>query len=387
MTVPRPWTVLAIDDQQEVLDRLSRALDGANLGDGAEVQCITSTKFTDAMGMLDARRVDLLVLDLLDELGGGDDAGREVFEALKSRIATPVVFYTGNENRLADIASYPLVWIVPKHEGTDGVVETLTEVVAGGLPSLVRGIDEHVRALLREFFWGHVQDEWGDLALASHADRAAIVVQRLAKSLDATRLNTLQGALSDLVGETTPWHAAQMYVVPPLSSDHESGDVCWESTTGRWSVILTPACDLTLQADGTRSVDWVTMAEAVPLSELPQGAAWRDGGYGAAGRGKLETVLKGGKERYFYLPKLLHLIPHLVVDLERVHNVSYLDINQWARRASLAAPYSQVLLGRHARFMGRLGYENVPVDDILAAMADGAELDLPTPSLSDEGGR
>jgi hypothetical protein len=202
-----------------------------------------------------------------------------------------------------------------------------------------------------------LDQECGD---AAPADVAALLVQRLARSLEATRMDTLQGPLGSLAAPAAPpWHPAQMYVVPPLQSRHDTGDIVRNESDGRQAVVLTPACDLE-----QNKADFVVMAAAIPLRTHVAFRTWNDS-RSQSNRGKLRDVISGKNERYFYLPSLLHYFDDLIVDLQQLEHVPVTDLDRWTVSASLALPYAQVLSGRFVRYLGRLGYEDPPADDIL----------------------
>jgi hypothetical protein len=345
-----------------VLNRVRRAVETRRLGDGAPVHVVTETNFTAARACVNLYRVDLVVLDVRDE-SGSDHAGSDAFDEIRAAVFAPVVFHTAYASRVSVHAAPPVVTVVQKHEGSAAVVDALRAAVASGLPGLLRGVDDHVSELMRDYFWGHVAKHWEDLAAASAPDRAALLVQRLARSLEATRMDKLHGSLAPLVAEAaTPWHPAQMYIVPPIATSLETGDLCIDPDGGHW-VVLTPACDL-----AQCKADFVTVARARPLDESAQMEKWVAGAYSKNSAEALRAVLSGKNERYFYLPQLVHLVPDLLVDLQETSALDVDLVGGWRVVASLALPYAHVLSARYARYIGRLGYDDVPVDTVLTRL-------------------
>lgn len=392
-----PWTVLIVDDDPEYLaDTAAEVMQRACAPDGNPPHVLTEQSFSKAEYLLRTSTVDVVILDVRDDQTEGgapdDDRGVRVFEDLKRLRFVPVVFFTAIESRVQELDAPPLVQVVSKADGSEAAAAAVEVAFRSGAPVAVRALGDHVREVMRKYLWEHIGPRWAAYQGAPRDQLANLLASRLAKSLEHTSAHELQGALGDAMPTPRDWHPSRMYVVPPLSAGHSTGDVVRDSV-GAYSVLLTPECDLEVRSSGECKAEHIMLARGQLLKELPvftnwfaadlafrvSGEAMPPGGYEAADSIKhkalkktagetsaeLKPLLKGTTvDRYFHLPGFLD-IPDLLIDLQHVESKPHGTLESLTPVASLNAPYAQALLSRFSRYVGRVGLDDPDTEWLL----------------------
>jgi len=367
---PEPsYTVLIVDDDETFLNDAREFLEHPATTFGAVLRVLTSAHFEDAERMLADGVIDVLVLDVRDANDGvvDEEHGVRVFSSIKALQFLPVVFHTGMPATVERHAQPPLVQVVPKTAGVEGLAEAIQRAFASGLPALARGLARHVRDVTRDYLWNDVAAQWDQLQGHRALDVAYQLTSRLARSLAAAdaaplvaglQLTEPDGDGADAEATDQGWHVARMYVVPALGDPHgppDTGELVINSND-EWWLVLTPACDI-----ANDKADWTQLARCLPLEQLAPVQKLNAARPGAdnAVRGKVVDLLKGKEQRYFHLPAYLAL-PDLVLDLQQVTAVSKEQMHQFRRRASLTPPYTQSVVARYTAYIGRVGLPDPP---------------------------
>lgn len=394
-----PWRILVVDDNAAIADQIAEVI-RTDRSRSKDVSVIVEVEasFQKALELVDAARIDLLVLDVRDqgvaeESGdtvdadeeGSDvteaDAGLTVFHKVRDRRFVPVIFYTGLPNLVdATIVRSPFVQVVSKidSESTMQLRAAVTAVLSSTLPAVHRALIGHVETIVREFMSSFVEEHWDELeAPDRRGDLAHLLLRRLALSLAdggeilSSRLgnNTTVALSEDRV------HPMRFYILPPVG-DLTTGDIVVGSASRQtkkrdaqtqepangdeppptmegedaaapsvtWYVILTPACDLV----PTRlKADFVVVAECVPLETSPEYAAWAK-----TRPHPSEEAPKASITAEKSLGRLMHnkrdnrpadrdyflpaawSVPNLIVDFQRISSVTLDDLTSGYRRVA-----------------------------------------------------
>jgi hypothetical protein len=85
----------------------------------------------------------------------------------------------------------------------------------------------------------------------------------------------------------------------------------------------------------------------------------------------LNDLIRGKLARYCYFPEF-RTIPDLMLDLERVQSIPFVELKQFRRVASLVRPYYDALLARHSQFRGRIGVPELNSEVVRQRLSDKA---------------
>jgi len=226
------WQLLFVDDDAETCRQVREFLDGETIvAPNERLRVKTLTDFASALNELEARRFDLLILDV--RLGPYDEvreeeAGITTLEAIRQRRFVPVVFYTGLP-RLVQALETPLIRVVEKTEGLPRLLETVRSIFATRLPAVNRALIRHLETVQRDYMWDFVATHWE--RFGDTPDRTALaylLARRLAMSLSGPGIRQLAQDLGDPTGAAAVEgrvHPMQYYVMPPIEPAPLAGDL------------------------------------------------------------------------------------------------------------------------------------------------------------------
>lgn len=369
------WQILFVDDDPETCEQVSSYLEQMVVGENDRLKITTKTQFDEALGELESRYYDIVILDV--RLGSlkaklESEAGTETLNAIKERRFIPVIFYTALPKKVSDLET-PLIRIVEKTEGVPKLLSTIKEVLSTNLPFVNRALLRHLGKVQRDYMWEFVANNWE--AFGDTPDRtslAYLLARRLAKSLDSPGIQKLAEKLGDstrIMCSEDNVHPMRYYIVPPLGIRPMAGDVIKEADGAKtkYMVLITPSCDFVQD-----KADHILFAYCTPLRETQEYIDWKKNPDDPRRRyiNKLLTLLKNGKERFFFLPGIFN-IPDLIVDYQKVTTFEPQEFTRLTKEekltcvASLDSPYCEELCARFSRYFGRLGTPDLNTELII----------------------
>ncbi len=373
-------------------------------------------------------RDDTLALEVdPDDLHGDDatsaDIGVGIAREIRARRFAPIIFWTAVP-QYAGASKEPFVTVLSKTGDPETLVPAVKRVFESGLPAVHRALLGHVETVTRDFMADFVEKNWTAMETAEQkGDMAHLLSRHLGASL-ASGGDVLAANLAeeDAVDVTAPGgvHPMRVYIIPPVDNliagellfgprllptaiagagagmagdggggdrsggDGDDGGDC-EGADGVidgsecWYVVLTPSCDLVA---GHEKAEYVVVAECRPFEECDEyerflaARATHDGQdpYEPAGDvrkrlTKLFTNNRQGRQqdRDYFLPAAWS-VPALLADFQRIAHIPHGDVHTYQRRAQLDGPYSEALVNRATRYLGRVGTPDLDTDELLAKL-------------------
>ena len=360
------WRFLLVEDKNDIAAQVVEAVPSfIDAPDTAEVERAASFKV--GMEKLEKQRFDILILDLKDDQDTSLDeedisAGLAIFERLKGIRFVPVVFYTAHPHKVREFES-PFVKVVEKAQGLEVLEREIRSILATKLPQLTQTIE----SMQREYMWDFAANHWKEFNDQQHkTDIAYLMARRLAAKLEIESTSLARQVTANAADESitgSDVHPMQMYVYPPLE-ELRGGSIVFgkqSEATGHW-IVLTPTCDF-----AQKKAQTVLLARCLPLTESPEYGDWsRDPN--AKSTANLKSLIgdnrakigkiNGQPERYKFLPGTF-FIEDIVVDFQETVCVSVEVLKSFQNVANLDSPFAEALIGKFARYFGRLGTPNI----------------------------
>jgi CheY-like chemotaxis protein len=374
---PSRWQLLLVDDDPTICAEVREYLERATISDPDDhPQVEVLVDFSEALGVLETHRIDLLILDV--RLGSQEgtqeeEAGTAILAAVREKRFVPVVFYTALPNLVRHLAT-PFIQVVEKTEGLACLLEAVRRIFATRLPTVNRALVRYMEMVQRDYMWDFVAKHWQQFSSTPDGTQLAyLLARRLAISLSGPAIREFAQNLGDPAG-TSPIegrvHPMQYYVMPPVEPAPMTGDLYQGQIgdrNGHW-VLLTPSCDL---ATGREKAEWPLLAHCVPLAEQKEHLKWhaRLPGPSSQASEDLRALLQNNRkntqpDRFHFLPAALSL-PDLVVDFQQVVTLPIKQMQTLERLASLDSPFAEALLARFVRYYGRLGTPDLDLDCVM----------------------
>ena len=354
------WRVLAIDDDQESLDRIKDLLEVEPLPSAGFVEVTTETCFDAALSHLDRHRVDLVVLDIRlgDNEPADEEAGLRTRDQIHAVRFLPIVFYTGLPNWANSTDEEPFIAVVTKGEAATALADSVDRLLASGPPQVQRALVRELENVIRSFMLDYVKPQWAAAFTTEtgKSNLAHILARRLSAALTGAELERL---VAELDFPVTPGSVSPLryYLIPPVGNAPKVGDLHYiagpetSASPESWWVVLTPTCDLV-----HGKADFALLARCNPLDCTP---AFQN----VAGnlqpsktqKSNLKTILRNNESpRMFYLPAAFE-IPHLIVDFQDLRTIRGERLACMEPSASLDSPYAEELQARFTSYFGRVG--------------------------------
>ncbi|MEG4496638.1 response regulator [Microcoleus sp. F10-C6] len=382
MANEKTWRLLFVDDEEDFCEQARDFFDNEEaITDGeASVQVTTLTSFEEALNILENGRFDLIILDVRlqsNEPQAEEEAGISTLEAIKRKRFIPIIFYTGVPHLVSSFET-PLIKVVEKTEGFKGLQKVMKEIFTTQLPAVNRALIRHLETVQRDYMWDFVAKHWEELSdTHDHAGLAYLLARRLGVSLSGSGIyqltKDLGGSINTVIREGCV-HPMHYYVMPPLHLAHPlAGDIYKENIEEqvKYWIILTPSCDF-----AQKKVEEVLFARCELLSEQAEYKAWQSNlpNPSKSNEEKLKALLKNNRqksqqERFYFLPGTLAL-PDLLVDFQQLKTLQCKELEKpiqeiWERVASLDSPFTEALLARFTRYLGRLGTPDLDIDVVM----------------------
>ena len=247
--------LLLVEDEDDVVRSYQEVLDDYVQEHDRSIEMRVVKTLDDAIsslgGSLDAAIVDL-------NLGNDTSDGGAVIEEIKKHFRIPVAVLTATPTDAEN--EPPVIEIYTKGEHPfDQVLDRLCAIYDIGLTEIVGGrglLEERLNQVFLKNLLPTL-DVWIDYAQHD--------TERTKKALLRYALGHL---VADLEGDETPCYPEEVYLAPPLVDSLQTGTLVRHNQQDTCHIVMTPACDLVIRANGEPKTDVVVVAEIVPEDYL-----------------------------------------------------------------------------------------------------------------------
>ena len=331
-----PLKLLLVEDDDKVVRDYQEVLKAYIKEHERPIQMHVVKNLTDAIRNLDGS-IDAAIVDL--NLGNDTSDGGKVIEEVKKHFRIPVVVLTATP---ADAENEPpVVGIYTKGEHPfRQVLDRLWDIFEVGLTKIMGG-----RGLLEE--------RLNNVFLRNLLPTLDVWIGYAQQDNERTRKALLRYALghlaADLDADDTPCYPEEVYLAPPLENSLQTGALVRHKQENTCHIVMTPACDLVLRANGTPKTDVVVVAEVVPEDSLFESLN------ADAGR---QNRLKRNNDSYcFHWLPAAHGVSGGFVDFRRLRTVRWdeFDGDFDHLDARVAPSFVKDIVSRFSTFYARQG--------------------------------
>lgn len=358
-----------VDDRQA--QEIKEMIEGTRvLGEQNPIEVEVCETFDDAYPALEHKRIDLIVLDLKDDERDTNSteqlAGERVFEEIRQKLFTPVIFYTGLPRRVEHLAN-PFVKVLGRG-GADQIRDAIKDIFGTRIPQLLRHLEEEQRS----YMWDTLLERKHILANSSEEEVAYLLARRLANVLESSSVRRfLSGSAPSGDIESAGIHPVEMYIFPSTDPDLLTGDIVKFDTEdlAGYYIILTPSCDL---ASEHAKAEQVLLAKCILLEDVDEVKAFAKSQTNKT-REELKKLINnrpgvGRQElRYHFLPGTSFL-PGFLVDFQHLFQLPFENNGKdliSARVCSLDNPFAEALSAQFIRYYSRLGTPDLDIEKVI----------------------
>lgn len=370
-----PWRILLVEDDEQMRQDVQEYL--SDLVVAGRNLVVSPYDFPDALLEIEQRRADLIILDVFrgSALTGADMVGLEVLSAIQTTGFCSVILYTAHPEKVEDEAS-PFVRLVGKDANSlEKLKAVIEQLFSTRVPQIFRAIDEHVKAVIRDYMWNFVNKNWEVLQpISGKPEFLRVVLRRLGASFSSAGIAEASATIFDGVQDTNAAagtvHPAEFYIMPPV--DHTSirmGDIRVRSVNGidQHLVVLWPSCDMVFSENRQPKTDRVLCARAEGITREPEVQKYKEEP-SKTKRDKVRELLKnnraGGAERYHFVPSLCDL-PDMLIDFQEIEILTIEECRGLRCPATISSPFAESISSRFLRYIGRIGTPDLDLELIL----------------------
>jgi CheY-like chemotaxis protein len=378
------WEVVVVEDTEAMRAQLKDFLERQTYA-GRRLHVEEFADFASAQSRIRTRKIDILVLDIIEGAPKGDRAaatpGLEILEEIQRTVFVPVIIYTAAPERVRAAASAFVTVIGKDDKGFPSISARLKELFDLRVPQVARAVSTHLDRATCSYMWGFVGKHWDKFKeLVDKPEFIRILLLRLAQAVSRDQVAAVEaevlgekakGAGAAASDETV--HPVEMYIMPPLGEELVLGDIRAKGNgaTIEYWIILWPSCDLVSRGGRTPKTESVLCAKGSLLTACQEYTSWTQNKSETTTK-KLKRLLKNTrdsgegitKERFHYLPAVVDL-PDLVIDFQALHHFSIAELRGMKRLATLGSPFAESLAARFSNYILRLGTPDLDLKQVL----------------------
>lgn len=385
--VPDFWEVVVVEDTADVRAQIKDFLERQTFA-RRKLRVEEFADFDSAQSRIKTRKIDLLVLDIIDGAPSGSNnkpvatPGLGILEQIQQSVFVPVIIYTAAPEKVKAIES-PFVAVIGKEAGGfPAIAAKIKEFFDLRIPQVARAVNTHLERASCSYMWGFVEKHWDKFKiLVDKPEFVRILLQRLAHAVSREQIAAVEaeifGAPAKGMAAAVPKedfvHPVEMYFMPPIGDDPVLGDIRVRGTgeTTEYWVVLWPSCDLVSTGGRKPKAEKVLCAKGGPLKACPEYVAWAKDKTSNSAKKKLGQLLKNNreaegitKERYHYLPAVVDM-PDLVIDFQVLSQIPLAELRGMIHIATLASPFAESMVARFSSYLLRLGTPDLDLAHIL----------------------
>lgn len=384
------WEIVVVEDTLEVQQQVKDFLERRTYA-GKKLRVEPFSDFADARSRISARKIDLIVLDIIEGAPTGSKAaqtpGLGILKEVQNSVFVPVIIYTAAPERVKEIVA-PFVAVIGKADpkALASIGEKVDEFFKLKIPQTARAVNAHLERTLRDYMWGFVQENW-DTSFKGLVDKpefVRILLQRLAHAVTRKEIAMVE---ADIFGKppkpkaTDPApadaiHPVEMYVMPPMDEDVSLGNIRMRGAgkAAEFWVVLWPSCDTVTSGGRKAKTEAALCVLGSLVKDSPEFKEWsRD----KAKAKNLRNLMKNTrdpapgitKERFHFLPGVVDM-PDLVLDFQALKHIPLTELYAMTQIATLASPFSESLAARFSTYLLRLGTPPLDIDEVIARLKE-----------------
>jgi CheY-like chemotaxis protein len=308
------FRLLLVEDREEDIEFCKDTLRRYKDQTGRGVKLLEARTVEEALRAIN-EPLDGAIIDL--KLAERGDEGTAVIAKIQEEFhRIPVAILTATPDAAEMEQSFIGVYKKgEKGSGYDDLLDRLWEIYNTGLTKILggRGIIEETLSTVFRYHILPNKDAWIKYGAKDSASTERALLR-----------HTLSHLLQSLDSDDEKYYPEEVYLAPPVSKNITTGYILKGTNSGKWQVVLTPACDLALRPDGNTNSDRLLLVE-IDSSDtvLPK---LSDTGPSNEQRKTMEAIFANKKTSYHHwLPKTDYF-PGGIINFRKIQSIPKADI-------------------------------------------------------------
>jgi hypothetical protein len=344
--------LLVAEDKE---DELQACRDSVNLfqeGKDYKIEIVECKTKEDAFNQLDSS-FDGAIIDLKLQKAGTE--GSDIVSYIQdNHWRIPVALFTGTPDNANMDFSY--VGVFKKGEITyHDLFDKFLKIYKTGITNILGGRGQ-IEEVLNTVFTKNIlpqMDTWIKYAEASNSQ------EKMQNIMLRTTLNHLMQILENN-GEL--FYPEEVYIVPPLTNAIKTGSIVKSKNSDDYRIVLNPACDLVIRADGYPKTDRYLLAIIENEIEIIRNAI--NGVKDSKKQKKIEEIIKNNHcDYYHWIPRVQQFNGGFI----NFRNIYTCSIEEFAQQfespvIEISQQFVKDIIARFSSYYGRQGQPDIDLE-------------------------
>jgi CheY-like chemotaxis protein len=336
--------ILIIEDEEPQIQVYEDVIHQYNKKNSLQIEYTICKSYEEGQKALITPYYDAAIIDL--KLSNSEELeGKKLVESVYQKIRIPIIIYSGSISQVDDIIENALLKKKLRTEQLSDILLEIVGVYNTGITRFLRPfgtIDNN----LTKIFWNHLStdlDTW--IKHNNPNNLLRYILSHFQEHLDI-----------NLQGDFEEYHPFEVYIKPPIKKNLHTGDLI--KYNNEHYVILTPACDIVIQINGSRNADNIIIVKAQNFDYKTTCLNKNN----ALDKNKISKYVKNGNARFHYLPPF-EGNNGFIVDFQDITSISF--TNELERVATISSPFIKDIISRFANYYSRQGQPTFNQDSIV----------------------
>ena len=358
--------LIIVEDDGKQIKLYKDAIDEFNAGSDIKIDIEIGNNLEEGLKQIRTNDFDAAIIDL--RLGSEDMTGngKQIIKEIKSNLRFPVFVLTGHPGDLDECLRkendfYKVYGRTDKE--TINVLHEISNIYKTGITKIMgrKGIFD---TTLQKVFWENFSESMGYWKTEiQDGNKIEKVLSRHILAHLSERLRLTEE------GEFEKCHPAEVYIMPSIKKDFFTGDILKNKNESKYSIILTPACDI-----AQNKAKFIVLSEIEIFSNFEYFKQQeriinnpdKDQNEKNDAKNKIESLLTNNDAlKYHFLPSFKEF-PGGFINFQKVTSVKYKDLgDERVKIAEVFETFLKDIIARFSNYYARQGSPDFDIDIIL----------------------
>jgi len=336
--------ILIIEDEAPQIQVYEDVISQYNKKNELQITYRICKSYAEGEQALNTPYYDAAIIDL--KLSNTEELeGKKLVESVYQKIRIPIIIYSGSIAQVDDIKENALLKKKLRTEQLSDILLEIVKIYNTGITRFLRPfgtIDNN----LTKIFWNHLSNDLDTWIKHNNPNNLLrYILSHFQEHLDI-----------NLQGDFEEYHPFEVYIKPPIKKNLHTGDLI--KYNSEHYVILTPACDIVIQTDGSRNADNIIIVKAKDFDYKTTCLNKNK----ELDRNKISKYVKNSSTRFHYLPPF-EGNNGFIVDFQDITSIPFSD--ELERVATVSSPFIKDIISRFSNYFSRQGQPTFNQDSIV----------------------
>ncbi|MDY6965630.1 MAG: hypothetical protein SVM80_06620 [Halobacteriota archaeon] len=357
--------LLIVEDDEAQVQLYNDAIDESNRNSDIQILPEVFGDLESGLENLKSGGFDAAIVDLKLGVDDSEGDGNKIIREIKENLRFPVFVMSGFLDELdSDLREQNIFYRCYERtkKETGELLGEITSLYNTGITRIL-GNTGIIEGSLHKVFWEHIaknMEYWKNEA--QHIENPEKTLSRHVLAYLSEYIKLTETEEFDL------YHPAEIYLISPVKEAFYTGDILKKKDGGEFYVILTPACDMTLQekenGSKCRNAEKILLVSMIQLRDIPKIEDYILDPNNS-NKKKVVKYIKNTENMYYhFLPPFGELLPGFVINFRSICQIEESEFSDYDRIASIDLVFLKNIISRFTSYYARQGQPEFNIDTI-----------------------